>query len=225
MRRPGPNGTGSDADAVFNRLADDYIGGYLAWRPQAGTGLGLHQYDGKITDYSRASIDAELARLKSFDQQLADLDTSRLSPENVYDYRILRGAIHREIFNFEQLHAYTQNPMTYAGAIDVNIYIKRDFAPLPDRVRSIIAILNQTPNVMAAARTNLAESLPRPFIETAIEQAGGAADFLGKDLVSAVKDVQDTDAHGRIQRRQHPCHRRAARLRHLAEGTKAAQGH
>ena len=51
--------------------------------------------------------------------------------------------------------------MTYADAIDVNIYIKRDFAPLPDRVRSIISILNQAPNVMAAARTNLDESLPR----------------------------------------------------------------
>ena len=190
----GPNGnaSNSDADTVFNHLADDYIGGYLAWRPQAGTGLGLHQYDGKITDYSRASIDAELARLKSFEQQLADLNTSRLNPQSLYDYRILRGAIQREIFNFEQLHAYTGNPMTYAGAIDVNIYIKRNFAPLPDRVRSIIAILNQTPNVMAAARTNLAESLPRPFIETAIDQSGGVADFLGTDLVSAVKDVPDT---------------------------------
>src|SRR5580692_8506080 len=103
----------TDADAVFQRLADDYIGGYLAWRPQAGTSLGLHQYDGKITDYSRASIDAELARLKSFEQQLADLGISRLSPQSVYDYRILRGAIEREIFSFEQLHAYTGNPMTY----------------------------------------------------------------------------------------------------------------
>jgi uncharacterized protein (DUF885 family) len=189
----GPDATtpSKDADAVFARLADDYIGGYLAWRPQAGTGLGLHQYDGKVTDCSRASLDAELARLKSFEQQLDDLGPSRLGPQSACDYRILRGAIKREIFNFEQLHAYTENPMTYAGAIDVNIYIKRNFAPLPDRVRSIIAILNQTSNVMAAARANLADSLPRPFVETAIDQAGGAADFLGTDLVGALKDVPD----------------------------------
>ncbi|HXD00981.1 MAG TPA: DUF885 domain-containing protein [Verrucomicrobiae bacterium] len=190
----GPNSTApsSEADTVFNQLADDYIGGFLAWRPQTGTALGLHQYDGKITDCSRASIDAELARLKSFEQQLVDIDFSRLSPQCAYDYRILHGAIQHEIFNFEQLHAYTENPMTYAGAIDLNIYIKRDFAPLPDRVRSIISILNQTSNVMAAARANLDESLPRPFIETAIDQAGGAADFLGTDLVNALKDVPDT---------------------------------
>ena len=81
--------------------------------------------------------------------------------------------------------------MTYAGALDVNIYIKRDFAPLEDRVRSVIAILNQAPRIMSAARANLAESLPRPQVETAIEEANGAADFLSKDLVAALKDVKN----------------------------------
>jgi uncharacterized protein (DUF885 family) len=194
----GPNATGpsSEADAVFTRLADDYVGGYLAWRPQTGTELGLHQYDGKVTDYSRASLDVELARLKSFEQQLADLSPSRLSPQSACDYRILHGAIEHEIFNFEEGNAYTGNPMTYADAIDVNIYIKRNFAPLPDRVRSIISILNQASNVVAAARANLAESLPRPFVDTAIDEAGGAADFLGTDLVSALKDVTDPQLMG-----------------------------
>jgi uncharacterized protein (DUF885 family) len=190
---PGPNATGpsADANAAFAQLADDYIGGFLAWRPGAGTALGLHQYDGKAADLSRASVDAELARLKSFEQQLADLDASRLSKQSACDYRVLRGAIEHEIFNFEDGHEFTQNPMTYAGAIDVNIYIKRNFAPLPDRVRSIISILNQAPKLMAAARTNLDESLPRPYVETAIDQADGSADFLGTDLVNALKEVQD----------------------------------
>jgi len=84
-----------------------------------------------------------------------------------------------------QIHSL--NPMTYAGVLDVNIYIKRNFAPLKDRVRSITAILNQAPNVMAAARSNLAESLPRPQTETAIDEANGAVDFLSKDLVEALK--------------------------------------
>jgi len=33
-----------------------------------GNFLGLHEYDGKLTDYSRASIEAELARLKRHDE-------------------------------------------------------------------------------------------------------------------------------------------------------------
>src|SRR6266516_2008765 len=141
----------TEEDAAFLILAEDYITGYLAWRPQTGTSLGFHQYDGKLTDYSQPSLDAELARLKSFDQRLASLNAKRLSPQAFYDYRILRSAIQREIFGFEQMQIYSQNPMTYASVLDVNIYIKRDFAPLESRVRSIIAILNQASNVMATA--------------------------------------------------------------------------
>ena len=188
---PLPRSSTHEADAAFAQLADEYIAGYLAWRPQTGTSLGLHEHDGKVTDYSQASLGAELARLKSFDLRLGQLKTSRLSPQAFYDYRILRNAIQREIFGFEQMRGYSNNPMIYAGALDVNIYIKRDFAPLEDRVRSVVAILNQAPQIMAAARANLAESLPRPQVETAIEEANGTADFLAKDLVAALKDVKD----------------------------------
>src|SRR5436189_3638850 len=149
--------TNSNLESRFLRVADDYLAGYLAWRPQTGTALGFHEYDGKLTDYSRASLDTELQRLKSFDTKLAELNTNNLSPQSFYDYRILRAAIQREIFGFEQMQIYSQNPMTYASVLDVNIYIKRDFAPLESRVRSIIAILNQASNVMATDRANLAE--------------------------------------------------------------------
>jgi uncharacterized protein (DUF885 family) len=189
---PAPCSTVNDADAAFTHLADEYIAGYLSWRPQTGTALGLHQYDGKVTDYRQQSLDAELERLKSFDQRLRGVDTNRLSRQAYYDYRILLSSIQREMFGFEQAEIYSLNPMSYAGALDVNIYIKRDFAPLEDRVRSVIAILNQAPHLTAAARTNLDELLPRPQVETAIEQAGGTADFLSKDLVAALKSVDNT---------------------------------
>jgi uncharacterized protein (DUF885 family) len=185
------NPGGGNADAAFNRVAADYMTGYLTWRPQIGTSLGFHEYDGKVTDFSRASLDAELKRLHSFDQRLGALETNQLSAAASCDYRILRNAIKREIFGFEEMAIYERNPMTYAGVLDVNIYIKRDFAPLPARVRSLTAVLNQAPNIMAAARANLAEALPRPEIETAIEEANGSVDFLAKDLVDALKEVKD----------------------------------
>ena len=188
---PAHRSSAKEADAAFSRVADEYIAGYLAWRPQTGTALGLHEYDGKVTDYSQPSLGAELARLESFDRRLVELDTNALSRRAFYDYRLLRSSIQREIFGFDEMKVYSQNPMTYAGTLDVNIYIKRKFAPLDDRVRSIIAILNQAPQIMSAARANLAAALPRPQVETAIEEAGGTADFLGKDLVAALKEVKE----------------------------------
>src|SRR6185436_3078603 len=80
----------SPADFEFATIADDFLDGYLAWRPATGTALGYHEYDGKITDYSRASLDAELTRLKNFDSELSTFDTTTLGARAFYDYRILR---------------------------------------------------------------------------------------------------------------------------------------
>lgn len=187
------------ADARFNRLADEYLTGYLAWRPQTGTGLGLHQYDGQVTDFSQASIETELTRMKNFEQRLASLDTKALSRPAYFDYRLLLAAIRRERFSFEDMQVYSRNPMTYAGALDVNIYIKRDFAPLPERVLSLTKVLEQAPAIFAAARANLASTLPRPFVETAIQQANGSADFLGTDLPAAIKEIPSGDLRTRFE--------------------------
>ncbi len=179
----------SDADEKFDRLADSFITGYLAWRPQTGTSLGFHEYDGKLTDFNRGSLEAELNRLKRSDEALGSLDSHSLSPRAFYDFRILQAAIKNERFKFEQMESYTKNPMTYAEAMDVSIYIKRNFASLEKRVQSIIAIEKQVPKLIAAARANLVDSLAAPFVETAIEMAKGGADFLKKDLVEGLKEL------------------------------------
>ena len=108
-----------------------------------------------------------------------------------YDYRILRMAIKAELFNFADLKVYSHNPMTYAGLLDVNLYIKRNYAPLEQRLRSIISAEKKTPSIVAAAAANLEDSLPKPYIETAIAIAGGTVDFLKGDLLVALKDVKN----------------------------------
>jgi len=182
----------TSGDAAFQKVSEDFLAGYLKWRPQASVALGFHEYDGKITDFSKASIDTELNRLKMYDKMLAGIDTASLSTQTYYDYRILQSGIRNEIWSFEDMGEYTRNPMTYAGAIDVNIYIKRNFGPLEDRIKSIIAIEKEAPKVYAAARANLTDSLPKPYVQTAIEVAKGSAEFLGGDLIVALKDVKDT---------------------------------
>ena len=181
----------TNADEAFARLADEFIKGHLQWRPAMGTSLGLHEYDGRVTDLSKGSIDAEVTRLKDFETALAELKGRRLNRQNDYDLRILQSAVHSELFRLVDMDAYHKNPMSYADVIDVNIYIKRNFAPLEQRVRSIIAIEKQASNVMANARANLEDSLGKPYVETAIDVAKGAADFLRKDLVTALKDLKD----------------------------------
>ncbi len=178
-------------DGEYEAVAEEYVKTYLAAHPLQGTALGLHEYDGKISDYSRLALDAELSRLRRFDDRLAKFDPAKLSPRQSIDLRILQAAVKRDLFEMQEMSIFERNPMVYASAADVNVYIKRNFAPLEDRVRSLVAIESQIPNILIAARTNLDEKLPRPFVELAIQIARGSADFLKKDLVAAVSGLKD----------------------------------
>ncbi|PYL44335.1 MAG: hypothetical protein DMF42_01410 [Verrucomicrobia bacterium] len=186
-------------DAEYESVAEEYIKTYLAAHPLQGTALGLHEYDGKITDYSRLALDAELSRLRRFDDRLAKFDPTKLSARQSIDLRILQAAVKRDLFEMQEMSIFERNPMVYARAADVNVYIKRNFAPLEDRVRSLVAIESQIPNILIAARTNLNEKLPKPFVELAIQIARGSADFLKKDLVAAVGSVKDEQLRAAFQ--------------------------
>ena len=179
------------SDPAYRALAEEYLAGYLAWRPQEGVALGLHEYDGKVTDLSRASIEREHARLREFREKLAAVDGASLSRRNDVLRRMLLASIDGELFDFEGMRSHARNPMTYAGAIDTNIYAKRNFAPKPQRLRSVVESLRHMPDVMRAARANLEDVLPKTYVETAILIANGGADFLERDLVEAFKDVDD----------------------------------
>src|SRR5947208_5395683 len=178
-------------DSEYEAVAEEFIKGYFAARPLLGTAMGLHEYDGKITDYSRLALDAELSRLKRFEDRLRKFDLDKLSQRQSIDLRILQAAIRNEIFQREAMAIYERDPMVYARAADVNVYIKRNFAPLEDRVHSIVAIESQVPNILIAARTNLDPVLPKPYVELAIRIAKGSADFLRKNLIKAVVELRD----------------------------------
>jgi uncharacterized protein (DUF885 family) len=187
---PRSNQIGS-GDLAFQKLSEEFLEGYISWRPQYGVFLGLHEYDGKISDFSKTSIDAELSRLKVFEKKFTQIDTGTLSSNMMFDHRIFLNAIRNEILNFEDLQVFKYNPMVYFDptglidgilAMDLSIYLNRSFAPLEDRFKSILSLEKEISRIVTDAKSNLADSLPKPYIESAIEIVNGFADFLKNDL-------------------------------------------
>jgi uncharacterized protein (DUF885 family) len=178
-------------DSEYEAVAEEYIKGYLVAHPLEATSLGFHEHDGKISDYSRLALDAELSRIRRFDDRLKKFDLDKLSPRQSIDLRILQAETRKELFERQDMASFERNPMVYARAADVNVYIKRNFAPLEDRVHSIVLIEQQVPNIVIAAKTNLNQVLPKPYVELAIQIARGASEFLKKDLVEALADLKD----------------------------------
>src|SRR5262249_35275298 len=55
----------------LDQLADRYFDESFKFNPTAGTAAGFHQYDTQLEDYSRATIDKQIAMLKGFQKQFA----------------------------------------------------------------------------------------------------------------------------------------------------------
>src|SRR5260370_1896011 len=97
-------------DAEYEAVAEEYIRGYFAARPLQGTALGLHEYDGKITDYSRLALDAELSRLRRFDDPLKKVDPDKFRQRQPIHFLLLPAALKKELLSKPYLAICHRHP-------------------------------------------------------------------------------------------------------------------
>ncbi len=179
----------------FARFVDEYFEARYAFRPTEGTSVGLHQYDTKLEDLSRARFEARIAELKARLARLEALDRSHFSFDDSIDAAALDGEIRGELLELETLRNWERNPMRYAGLPGgaVDDLIKRNFAPPSERLRSVIARLNAIPAILAAAKANL-QNPPKEFTDLAIRIAKGSVEFFEASVAAWAKEAAGGDA-------------------------------
>src|SRR6266851_10021392 len=99
----------------FARFVDEYFEARYAFRPTEGTAQGFHQYDTRLPDLSRRSIDARIAELKRELARLNSFDRPKLSFDERIDAELLESQIRGELLTLETLRPWENNPMQYAG--------------------------------------------------------------------------------------------------------------
>jgi uncharacterized protein (DUF885 family) len=177
---------------AFARFVDDYFAARFAAHPTEGTSAGLHEYDDRLEDPSRARIADRIGELRRQRTRLSGLDRADFSPDDRIDARVLEGQLSAELLDLETLRLWERNPMGYAGlpggAIDG--LMKRDFAPAAVRLRSVIARERQVPRLLASGRENLAkEHPPREFTDLAIRMARGSVGFFESSVTAWAKQA------------------------------------
>ncbi len=168
-----------------------FVRTHFEQRPGEAVALGWHEHDGRIVVPTREAMNRELSRLRSFEVSLRGVREAGLSDSARLDLQLLRLAVRRGLWSLETEQGWRRNPMFYAGALDVSLYIRRDFKPLRERVADMASILRHAPGLFAAARANLDLVLPRPFVETGIEVARGTAAFLEREVLHAARTCGD----------------------------------
>lgn len=179
----------------FAKLSDEYFDQvYFPFSPTAGTQVGYHRYDTRLEDYSRKSIDAQIAALKSFEQRIEAIQPES-NPEDFVprsDREIVLGNIRSQLLTLETIRPWEKNADNYSStcANAAFVLMERKFASPDDRLRSLIAREKQMPALLGVARVNL-KNPPRIFTQIAIEQLPGITSFFQKDVPLAFADAKD----------------------------------
>ena len=163
----------------LDNLSQRLIAEHWDFYPTAGSRIGRHEYDGRLPDLSPARVRRRLEELRRGLGQLFALPQQDLSSDQRLSYRLMELFLKRELFNLEDWRPLENNPMRQVGFLNVGGYVRRDYAPLADRLRSATQALGQVLDFTEALDSSLEPELGRPVLEMSIESYSGMARSIG----------------------------------------------
>ncbi len=179
----------------FAKVADEYFDQvYFRYGPTNGTIVGYHQYDGQLEDYSRKSVDAEIAALKSFELRVEAIHPDSSAADFVprTDREMVLANIRSQLLTLETIRPWEKNADNYSSACANGAFVlmERKFASPDERLRSLVSREKQMPALLKTARVNL-KNPPRIFTEIAIEQLPDIITFFEHDVPLAFSNAKD----------------------------------
>ena len=186
-------------NAAFENLAQRLVKEHWDFYPTAGSRIGRHEYDGQLPDLTPHRITRRVEELRRGLAQLSGLvGGNGPGAEDRLSYRLLELFLRRELFNLEEMRPLENNPMRQVGYLNVGAYVKRDYAPLVDRLRSATQAMEQAPDFLQVVDGALTAELSRPVLEMSIESYRGMARFYRVDLDQSGSGVEDAETLARF---------------------------
>ena len=183
-------------DARFGDLSKRWLDGFLKLNPIGATQQGDHRFDAEIDDLSAAGRTAYVAFANTMLAELDAIDAGKLSRENQIDAAILRNQLRSDVWGMETQQAWAWDPQMYSGLAGGAIYnlMAREFAPLPDRLKSATARMEKLPTLFAQMRANIDPArVPKIHAETVAKQNGGVISLVEQFIVPNAGQLQGED--------------------------------
>lgn len=196
---PEPPPPAPTPDEQFETLAQRYLREFPALTPTAATALGDHRFDDQLDDVSAAGWEARAAFADAYLSELAPLDTAQLSRANQVDLLLLRHDLEYDRWRIRTLAEWRWNPLVYTRIAGDSLYnlLARDFAPLPERLASIGARLEEMPRLLAQAREVLEPArVPKVHAETAVRQNAGLVSMLDGEIAPQLSTLSAEQQDG-----------------------------
>lgn len=184
------------ADTLFAAASRRYLDEMLALTPVKATALGDHRHDAELDDVSPEGYARRVALARALIAQLKGIDVTQLSRANQIDIRLLSNALQAQIWRIEQLQEWRWNPLLYTrlASDSIQLIMARDYAPLPERLRSVKARLTELPRLLSQARESLDPlRVPKIHAEEAVKQNPAVAALIDRLVVPQVGALPGPD--------------------------------
>ena len=191
---PPPPDLSATARAAWNDFAATFIESYFKSHPFFAAQAGRHEFDGQMADWSATGLQTEIDRLKQMRTQAEAMGEESLEPAQRLERQYLLSVIDSDLFWLDQAKAPFKNPAWYINNLDPELYLSRDYAPLPKRLTGYIGYARAIPRIAQQIKANLQTPLPKPLIERGIAGFGGFAEFFRNDVPKVFASVQDEQA-------------------------------
>jgi uncharacterized protein (DUF885 family) len=181
-----PASTGSS----ISHDVSGYLAEHHAAAPHLASRAGLHAFDGLAPDLSPSAVQRRIQSLERWGAQLrtahpaaaAWCASAPLTTQDERDLALVEYARGYELFRWREWRQHERDPRFYQSAVDVTHYLRRPYAPLPERLEALAHHLGAVPDVLVAARANLRQPLARLVIEQAIHAYSALAAYYDGEL-------------------------------------------
>jgi hypothetical protein len=182
----------------WKEFVQQTIDRWLAIDPANAVYQGAHQYDGKLPDWSDAGLRARGDFLRSVIAHARAY--RRLTGAEAFERDYLVQVAQGQLFWLEDADSPHINPQFYInGGLDPNVYVTREYADKPTRMKAMIAFFDEVPVAARNIRANLKTPLPASFIKFGVAGFGGFAEYYRGDARSAFADVRDSRLQARFR--------------------------
>ncbi|MGZ8512266.1 MAG: DUF885 domain-containing protein [Candidatus Limnocylindria bacterium] len=188
----------------FTDASDRIFADFFRLYPIHATDAGNHEHDDRWPDLTDAGAQERVAFLHDARRSLEALDAATLTRDEAIDRRVLLTQIDAMRFDEEELDELGWNAVVYTYLLGGGLFslLSREFAPLPDRLRSAAGRMEALPATLDAARANLTSgrgrTVSRFHVQKAVETMPGVAE-LSRTAAGMAAELDDEELRARVE--------------------------
>ncbi len=184
----------ADVNATtFAQFSQTFIDDLWQLSPTWALYSGKHINDGYLEIPDEQNRVKTLAFVKAQQAKLKQFELKSLSANDSIDYHLIDNLLSSMAWEINRFKSWQWDPSSYNVAGGFAQIINENFAPLDDRLRSVLARMENIPAYYAAARNNIQQPTLE-HTELALLQNQGAFSVFSSELLTQVANSGLSDA-------------------------------